>query len=102
MALCLVQPITGGVADYFLSHVGHILVSDVDKLLQRCGVAQVSEVEAKTFSEHLKREGKNRHLDGLEHFKMCLTQRREKYPDLSTFIWVCTYYIRLCHIEIHI
>lgn len=58
MALGLVQPITGGVADNFLSQTGHVAVGNVDKLLQGCGVTEVSEMEAETFSQHLGREKK--------------------------------------------
>lgn len=56
MALCLIQPVTGGPADNFLSHTGHVIISNVDKLLQGCGVTEVSEMEAETFSQHLNRE----------------------------------------------
>lgn len=59
VALCLVEPVTGGVADDFLSHSGHVAVSDVNKLLQRRGVTEVSEMEAKTFSQHLDQGEKN-------------------------------------------
>lgn len=58
MALRLVQPVTGGLADDFLSQTGHVAVGNVNKLLQRRGVTEVSEMEAKTFSEHLGREKK--------------------------------------------
>lgn len=33
VALCLVQPVTGGLADDFLSQTRHVVVSDVNKLL---------------------------------------------------------------------
>lgn len=55
MALGLVQPVTGGLADDFLSKPGHIAVSNVDKLLQGRGVAEVSEMEAETLSQDLDR-----------------------------------------------
>lgn len=38
--------------------MGHVVVSDVDELFQRCGVTEVSEMEAKTFSQHLDKEKK--------------------------------------------
>lgn len=53
MTLCLVEPIAGGAADDFLSQAGHVAVSNVNKLLQGRGVTEVSEMEAKTFSQHL-------------------------------------------------
>lgn len=60
VALGFVKPVTGGLADNFLSHSGHVAVSNVDKLLQRCGVTEVSEMEAKTFSQHLDKVKKKR------------------------------------------
>lgn len=59
MALSLIQPITGGPADNFLSHTGHIVVRNVDEVLQWRGVTEVSEMEAKTFSQHLNRKRKS-------------------------------------------
>lgn len=56
MALRLVKPITRGLADNFLSQLGDIAVCNVNKLLQGCGVTEVSEMEAETFSQHLCRE----------------------------------------------
>lgn len=58
MALGLVQPIPGGLADDFLSQTGHVAVGNVDKLLQGRCVTEVSEMEAETFSQHLDGEGK--------------------------------------------
>lgn len=57
MTLGLVQPVTGTLTDDVLSHAGHVAVSNVDKLLQWCGVAEISEMEAETFCEDLKRGG---------------------------------------------
>lgn len=38
--------------------MGHVAVSNVDKLLQRRGVTEVSEMEAKTLSQHLDKENR--------------------------------------------
>ena len=59
MALGLVQPVTGGITDDFLSQTGNVAVCDVDEVLQRRGVTQVSEVEAEAFSQNLDREKKS-------------------------------------------
>lgn len=56
MTLRLVEPVAGGVADNFLSQTGHVAVSNVNKLLQGGGVTEVSEMEAKPFSQHLGRQ----------------------------------------------
>lgn len=56
MTLRFVEPVAGGVADNFLSQAGHVAVSNVNKLLQGRGVTEVSEMEAKTFSQHLDRQ----------------------------------------------
>lgn len=57
VALGLVKPIAGGIADTFLNLTGHVVISNVDKFLQGRFVTEVSEMEAKTFSQHL--DGKN-------------------------------------------
>ena len=56
MALGLVKPITGGIADNFLRQTGNVAIGNVDKLLQGRGVTEVSEMKAETFSQHLDRE----------------------------------------------
>lgn len=47
--------------------MGNVAVSDVNEFLQRRGVAEVSEMEAEAFSQHL--DGQNREdavLEGVE------------------------------------
>ncbi|TNN64378.1 hypothetical protein EYF80_025419 [Liparis tanakae] len=53
VALGLVQPITGRLANDILSQAGHVAVGDVDELLEGRAVAEVPEMEAETFSQHL-------------------------------------------------
>ena len=53
MTLGAVQPIAGGVADDVLCEAGHVAVGDVDELLEGRGVAQVPQVEAEAFGQHL-------------------------------------------------
>lgn len=64
MALGLVKPVTGGLADNFLSHTGHVVVSNVDELFQRRGVTKVSEMEAEALSQHLERKKRERSAIG--------------------------------------
>lgn len=59
VVLSLVEPVTGWFADDLLSQVRHVTVCNVDKLLQRCYVAKISEMESKTFCEHLKWKKQN-------------------------------------------
>lgn len=55
MALRLIEPVTGGLAYNFLGQARHVVVSNVNKLLQWRRVAQVSEMEAKAFCQDLER-----------------------------------------------
>lgn len=67
VALRLVQPVAWRLADDLLSQMGNVAVGDVNKLLQGRGVAEVSEMEAEAFRQHL--DGQNREdavLEGVE------------------------------------
>lgn len=55
VALRLIQPVTGGFAYNFLSQARHVVVGNVDKLLQWGRVAEVSQMEAETFRQNLDR-----------------------------------------------
>lgn len=55
VALRLIQPVTGGFAYNFLSQARHVVVGNVDKLLQWGRVAEVSQMEAETFCQNLDR-----------------------------------------------
>lgn len=56
VALGLVEPVGGRAADDLLRQEGHVAVGDVDELVQRRGVAQVPQVEAEAFGQHLEEE----------------------------------------------
>lgn len=53
MALCAVQPISRRLTDDFLRHLGDVTIGDVHKLLQRGGVAQISQVHSEPVNQHL-------------------------------------------------
>lgn len=55
VALRLIQPVTGGLAYNFLGQARHVAVSNVNELLQRRRVAEVSEMEAEAFGQDLDR-----------------------------------------------
>lgn len=66
VALCLIQPVTGGLANNFLSQARHVAVGNVNKLLQWGRVAEVSEMEAETFGEDLDRGNQTQRLRSWE------------------------------------
>lgn len=98
VALGFIQPVTGGPADNFLSHTGHIMVCNVHKLLQWRGVTEVSEMETKTFGQHLdKRQNSVRNKDKdrvLKNIQRC--KERSQHDPVSNI------YCRLIQLRVKV
>lgn len=63
VALRLIEPVTGGLAYDFLGQARHVAVSNVNELLQRRRVAEVSEMEAEAFGQDLDRRNEGNGTD---------------------------------------
>lgn len=53
VALCVVQPFSRRLTDDVLRQLRHVLIGYSHELLQRCGIAQVSEMNTEAFNKHL-------------------------------------------------
>lgn len=59
VTLCAVQPVSRRLTDDFLRHLRDVAIADAYKLLQRRGVAQISQVHAEAFNQHLRKQFKS-------------------------------------------